>query len=190
MIRARTSAQAIALAGSARVRGSRAWLSSRPRSGAMRSSSTVRAVPRAGVGDDGHEMLPGTDALRIKYKGALPALLEERTDLTREGVEDVLATRLILDAAVPPDGSHRRRHRGSSPLTLRSHRKPRRRSRNEADDDDRGDRFGINYAPLISISDPSLMSRGSLRFRLRRVRARTVDRAITSFRVREFRRSA
>ncbi len=39
----------------------------------------------AGVGDDGHAMLPGTDALRIKYKGAappVPALLEERTDLT------------------------------------------------------------------------------------------------------------
>jgi (+)-pinoresinol hydroxylase len=38
-----------------------------------------------GVGDDGHAMLPGTDALRIKYKGAVPpvpALLEERTDLT------------------------------------------------------------------------------------------------------------
>jgi mono/diheme cytochrome c family protein len=39
----------------------------------------------AGVGDDGHAMLPGTDALRIKYKSAnppVPALLEERTDLT------------------------------------------------------------------------------------------------------------
>ena len=39
----------------------------------------------AGVGDDGHAMLPGTDALRIKYKGAVPPvppLLEERTDLT------------------------------------------------------------------------------------------------------------
>ena len=39
----------------------------------------------AGVGDDGHAMLPGTDALRIKYKGAnppVPAVLEERTDLT------------------------------------------------------------------------------------------------------------
>jgi mono/diheme cytochrome c family protein len=38
----------------------------------------------AGVGDDGHAMLPGTDALRIKYKGAVPgvpALLEQRTDL-------------------------------------------------------------------------------------------------------------
>jgi mono/diheme cytochrome c family protein len=36
----------------------------------------------AGVGDDGHAMLPGTDALRIKYRGALPALLEQRMDLT------------------------------------------------------------------------------------------------------------
>ena len=38
----------------------------------------------AGIGDDGRAMLPGTDALRIKYQGALPALLEERTDLTPE----------------------------------------------------------------------------------------------------------
>ena len=39
----------------------------------------------AGVGDDGRAMLPGTDALRIKYKDArppVPALLEQRTDLT------------------------------------------------------------------------------------------------------------
>ncbi len=39
----------------------------------------------AGLGDDGRAMLPGTDALRIKYKGsvpAVPALLEQRTDLT------------------------------------------------------------------------------------------------------------
>lgn len=35
----------------------------------------------AGIGDDGRAMLPGTDALRIKYRGALPALLEERSDL-------------------------------------------------------------------------------------------------------------
>ena len=38
----------------------------------------------AGIGDDGRAMLPGTDALRIKYRGALPALLEERRDLTAE----------------------------------------------------------------------------------------------------------
>ena len=38
----------------------------------------------AGIGDDGRAMLPGTDALRIKYRGALPALLEERSDLTPE----------------------------------------------------------------------------------------------------------
>lgn len=36
----------------------------------------------AGAGDDGRAMLPGTDALRIKYKGLLPPLLEQRTDLT------------------------------------------------------------------------------------------------------------
>jgi mono/diheme cytochrome c family protein len=39
----------------------------------------------AGVGDDGRAMLPGTDALRIKYKGSnppVPPLLEQRTDLT------------------------------------------------------------------------------------------------------------
>jgi mono/diheme cytochrome c family protein len=38
----------------------------------------------AGIGDDGRAMLPGTDALRIKYRGALPALLEERGDLTAD----------------------------------------------------------------------------------------------------------
>ena len=36
----------------------------------------------SGAGDDGRKMLPGTDALRIKYKGRVPALLEARTDLT------------------------------------------------------------------------------------------------------------
>ena len=35
-----------------------------------------------GPGDDGRAMLPGTDALRIKYSGTLPAVLEERSDLT------------------------------------------------------------------------------------------------------------
>ena len=37
-------------------------------------------------GDDGRAMLPGTDALRIKYQGALPALLEQRTDLNVEAI--------------------------------------------------------------------------------------------------------
>ena len=41
----------------------------------------------AGIGDDGRAMLPGTDALRIKYRGALPALLEERTDLTFDAIK-------------------------------------------------------------------------------------------------------
>lgn len=37
-----------------------------------------------GPGDDGRAMLPGTDALRIKYGGTLPALIERRTDLTAD----------------------------------------------------------------------------------------------------------
>ncbi len=41
----------------------------------------------AGIGDDGHAMLPGTEALWIKYQGAIPALLEERTDLTAEVIK-------------------------------------------------------------------------------------------------------
>jgi mono/diheme cytochrome c family protein len=39
-----------------------------------------------GVGDDGRAMLPGTDALRIKYQGALPALIERRTDLNADAI--------------------------------------------------------------------------------------------------------
>jgi mono/diheme cytochrome c family protein len=39
-----------------------------------------------GVGDDGRAMLPGTDALRIKYQGALPPLLEKRTDLNADAI--------------------------------------------------------------------------------------------------------
>jgi mono/diheme cytochrome c family protein len=39
-----------------------------------------------GVGDDGRAMLPGTDALRIKYQGSLPALLEKRTDLNADAI--------------------------------------------------------------------------------------------------------
>jgi mono/diheme cytochrome c family protein len=36
----------------------------------------------SGPGNDGRAALPGTAALQIKYKGAIPALLEARTDLT------------------------------------------------------------------------------------------------------------
>ncbi len=38
----------------------------------------------AGPGSDGRAALPGTVALQLKYQGALPALLEARTDLTPE----------------------------------------------------------------------------------------------------------
>ncbi|MEN9705629.1 MAG: Cytochrome c6 [Pseudomonadota bacterium] len=37
--------------------------------------------------DMGHAMLPGTDALRIKYRGALPAAIEQRKDLTPEAIK-------------------------------------------------------------------------------------------------------
>ena len=39
-----------------------------------------------GLGDDGRAMLPGTDALRIKYQGSLPALIEKRTDLNADAI--------------------------------------------------------------------------------------------------------
>jgi mono/diheme cytochrome c family protein len=35
-----------------------------------------------GPGDDGRAMLPGTEALTLKYRGTIPAVLEQRTDLT------------------------------------------------------------------------------------------------------------
>lgn len=41
-----------------------------------------------GVGDDGRQMLPGTDALRIKYNGSLPPALEDRTDLTADVIKN------------------------------------------------------------------------------------------------------
>ena len=52
---------------------------------AGKSVFQLRCAPCHGAdrgGDPSHGMLPGTDALRIKYQGKLPALLEQRTDLT------------------------------------------------------------------------------------------------------------
>lgn len=37
-----------------------------------------------GIGNPGEAMKPGTSALTFKYKGRIPGLLEERTDLTPE----------------------------------------------------------------------------------------------------------
>jgi mono/diheme cytochrome c family protein len=39
-----------------------------------------------GGGDDGRAHLPGTEALLIKYKGELPAVLEERKDLNYDAL--------------------------------------------------------------------------------------------------------
>jgi mono/diheme cytochrome c family protein len=43
-----------------------------------------------GIGILGLPMLPGTMALATKYRGALPALLEERTDLTPDFVKTIV----------------------------------------------------------------------------------------------------
>lgn len=43
-------------------------------------------------GDFGRAMLPGTDALRIKYQGKLPAALEQRTDLTPAVIKTYVRT--------------------------------------------------------------------------------------------------
>jgi len=40
-----------------------------------------------GIGNFGSKYLPGEAALRAKYKGAVPGLLHERTDLTPEFVK-------------------------------------------------------------------------------------------------------
>jgi mono/diheme cytochrome c family protein len=40
----------------------------------------------AGIGNPGAQFRTGTDALRVKYKGEMPALLSERTDLTPDTV--------------------------------------------------------------------------------------------------------
>lgn len=52
-----------------------------------------------GRGDDGAPLLPGTHALTLKYGGAKPGLLEERTDLPAE-----LLTALVRNgvASMPP----------------------------------------------------------------------------------------
>jgi mono/diheme cytochrome c family protein len=52
-----------------------------------------------GPGDNGRAMLPGTDALRLKYQGALPAALEDRKDLTMEVIRTYLRNGSM---AMPP----------------------------------------------------------------------------------------
>jgi mono/diheme cytochrome c family protein len=52
-----------------------------------------------GPGDDGAPMLPGTHALHLKYRGDLPALLTERTDLSVEFIQGVVRNGI---ASMPP----------------------------------------------------------------------------------------
>jgi mono/diheme cytochrome c family protein len=44
----------------------------------------------AGPGDDGMEMPPGTAALAAKYKGAVPAELERRGDLSADALRNFI----------------------------------------------------------------------------------------------------
>jgi mono/diheme cytochrome c family protein len=71
-----------------------AWVSCASAQDAARGKATFdhTCAPchGAGVGDDGRAMLPGTDALRIKYQGSLPALLEQRTDLNADAIRTIL----------------------------------------------------------------------------------------------------
>jgi mono/diheme cytochrome c family protein len=55
--------------------------------GKQKFEHTCAPCHAAGPGDDGRAMLPGTDALRIKYRGELPALIEERTDLNADAIK-------------------------------------------------------------------------------------------------------
>jgi mono/diheme cytochrome c family protein len=50
--------------------------------GMIKFQHTCAPCHGAGPGNDGRAALPGTAALQLKYKGALPALLEARTDLS------------------------------------------------------------------------------------------------------------
>ena len=65
-------------------------------------------------------MLPGTDALRIKYQGALPALIEKRTDLNAEAIRTFVRRGTW---SMPPfrpteltEARHRRHRRVSAPI--------------------------------------------------------------------------
>jgi mono/diheme cytochrome c family protein len=52
-----------------------------------------------GRGDDGAPMLPGTQALTLKYRGAKPGLLEQRTDLPAELIKAFVRNGV---ASMPP----------------------------------------------------------------------------------------
>jgi mono/diheme cytochrome c family protein len=49
-----------------------------------------------GIGNDGAPYLPGEGALRAKYQGALPALLQERTDMTPELVKHYVRSGITI----------------------------------------------------------------------------------------------
>jgi mono/diheme cytochrome c family protein len=52
-----------------------------------------------GRGDDGAPMLPGTHAIFLKYEGAKPPLLTDRTDLPYEALKTIVRNGV---ASMPP----------------------------------------------------------------------------------------
>lgn len=52
--------------------------------GKLKFDHTCAPCHGRGPGNDGRAMLPGTDALRIKYRGSVPPVLEDRSDLTAD----------------------------------------------------------------------------------------------------------
>ncbi len=51
---------------------------------------------------------PGTLALQAKYKGAVPALLAKRTDLTQALIKQYVRNGISDHAHLPEDGNQRR----------------------------------------------------------------------------------
>ena len=90
-MRAPLLACAVGLLGSLAVSGTsvvKADDTSAVQRGNIKFQRTCAPCHGAGPGSDGRAALPGTVALQLKYQGALPALLEARTDLT----PDILKT--------------------------------------------------------------------------------------------------
>ena len=76
---------AIAVVAGLQLSGVAAFAQNAEAVAAGKSVFQLRCAPCHGAdrgGDPNRSMLPGTDALRIKYQGKLPALLEQRSDLT------------------------------------------------------------------------------------------------------------
>jgi mono/diheme cytochrome c family protein len=76
-------ARAVALTGFGLIAGAAAAQDSDAvQRGKTKYEHTCAPCHGRGLGDDGRQTLPGTAALEIKYRGELPAVLEDRPGLT------------------------------------------------------------------------------------------------------------